>query len=74
MRAFPINTTGQMEPESGMSLRDYFAAHALTAVIRQCAGDAAFGYPEGVSSMEQLFAVKAYACADAMMIAREQSK
>lgn len=53
-----------------MTLRDWFAGQAIGAVIRQCAGDAAFGYPEGVTSMEQLFASKAYAVADAMLTER----
>lgn len=73
--AFPVNTgnsttPGSYTPDPGMSLRDYFAASAIGAVIRQCAGDAAFGYPEGVESMEQLFAQKAFAIADAMLAER----
>ncbi|PZU65213.1 MAG: hypothetical protein DI540_17740 [Sphingobium sp.] len=54
----------------GMTLRDWFAGQAIGAVIRQCAGDAAFGYPEGIESMEQLFAGKAFAIADAMLAER----
>ena len=70
--AFPNtgNSNWGLHPEPGMDLRDYFAASAIGAVIRQCAGDAAFGYPEGVESMEQLFAQKAFAIADAMLAER----
>lgn len=72
--AFPNtgNSTWRLQPQPGMTLRDHFAASAIGAVIRQCAGDAAFGYPEGVESMEQLFAQKAFAIADAML--RERAK
>lgn len=59
--------------QDGMSLRDWFAGQAVGAVVRQCAGDAAFGYPDGVSSMEQLFAAKAYAIADALLAERAKS-
>jgi hypothetical protein len=55
----------------GMSLRDWFAGQAIGAVIRQCAGDCAFGYPEGIESIEQMFAVKSYAIADALLTARK---
>jgi hypothetical protein len=58
------------EGRAGMTLRDWFAGQAIGAVVRQCAGDAAFGYPEGITSMEQLFASKAYAVADAMLAER----
>ncbi|WP_293921088.1 hypothetical protein [Sphingobium sp. UBA5915] len=61
------------EGRPGMTLRDWFAGQAVGAVVRQCAGDAAFGYPDGVSSMEQLFAAKAYAIADAMLAERAKS-
>lgn len=73
--AFPVNTANELTPgaygaEPGMDLRDWFASQAIGAVIRQCAGDAAFGYPDGVESMEQLFAGKAFAIADAMLAER----
>lgn len=73
--AFPVNTANDLNPgaygaEPGMTLRDWFAGQAIGAVIRQCAGDAAFGYPQGVESMEQLFAGKAFAIADAMLAER----
>jgi hypothetical protein len=75
--AFPRVGEGFGNPRydaPGMSLRDWFAGQAIGAVIRQCAGDAAFGYPEGISSMEQLFASKAFAIADAMLTARHPTQ
>lgn len=60
------------EGASGMSLRDWFAGQAITMIIHQCSGDAAFGYPEGIDSMEQMFAVKSYAIADAMLAERSK--
>lgn len=73
--AFPVNAANDLNPgaygaEPGMDLRDWFAGQAIGAVVRQCAGDAAFGYPEGITSMEQLFASKAFAIADAMLAER----
>lgn len=77
--AFPSQPCGPdglptEEMQTGMTLRDWFAGQAIGAVIRQCAGDAAFGYPEGISSMEQLFASKAFAIADAMLSARHPTQ
>lgn len=69
-RAFPSGDFRGCEPGYGMRLRDWFAGQAIGAVVRQCAGDAAFGYPDGVESMEQLFAQKAFAIADAMLAER----
>lgn len=70
----PLGSDGLPEcaAYNGMTLRDYFAGRAIGAVIRQCAGDDAFGYPEGISSMEQLFASRAYAVADAMLSERSK--
>ena len=70
--AFPIG-----EPETlidgtvqngfyGMSLRDWFAAQALPAIIQVCAGDTR-GDGETIA---QLFARKSYGIADAMLEAR----
>jgi len=75
--AFPVNADnsggpGAYEADPGMDLRDWFAGQALPAVIRQCANDAAFGYPEGIDSIEEMFAVKSYALADAMLVARQK--
>ena len=51
--------------QDGMTLRDWFAGQAIPAVIRQCAGDMAFGEREG--TIEEYFARKAYEIADAML-------
>lgn len=64
---FPIQDYHTHMGTFGLSIRDYFAAVALPAVMWQCAGDGAFRWPEGVSSIEQLFAVNAYKVADEMM-------
>lgn len=71
--AFPLSREQDGWHQPGMSLRDWFAGQALGAVIRQCAGDTALGYPDGIESMEQFFAVKAFALADAMLAHREKS-
>lgn len=68
--AFPAPDDGRPSDGYGMTLRDWFAGQAIGSIVRQCAGDAAFGYPEGVESMEQLFAQKAFAIADAMLAER----
>lgn len=54
--------------EVGMSLRDYFAAKALPAVIRQCAKDTR----QFDESHHDYFARTAYELADAMLVARGQ--
>lgn len=78
-RAFPLpdermpDGSGIREGSPGMTLRDWFAGQAIGSVVRQCAGDAAFGYPDGVESMEQLFAQKAFAIADAMLAERAKA-
>jgi hypothetical protein len=51
---------------NGMSLRDYFAAHLMTAVMAR--------YPDGHEYGWQGLAEIAYAAADAMMTARDPSK
>lgn len=57
----------------GMALRDWFAGQALAGVVRQCANDGVLGFPEGVSSIEELFARNSYRIADAMLKARENT-
>lgn len=58
---------------SGMSLRDWLAGQALPAVIRQCAGDlqimASMNW-EG--TIEEYFAHRSYALADAMLAERSK--
>lgn len=66
--AFPLQSIG---PEfaagySGMSLRDYFAAKAMAAMV------ASPDYVEGVWFQEDI-ALQAYTMADAMLAARENT-
>jgi hypothetical protein len=63
--AFPWNAN--LEYHTGMSLRDYFAAKALPAIIRQCSNDTC----KDGESIECMFTRKAYDVADAMLKARE---
>ena len=58
--------------DPGMTLRDWFAGQAIGAVIRQCASDGMLGFPDGVQTIEALFARNAYAIADAMLAERER--
>ena len=73
--AFP-NTyyNGWGEPEKGMTLRDYFAAKAMQAILRgydvvNSFEDEEVSDPEG---MPHLIAKDAYIMAEAMLKAREQ--
>lgn len=52
--------------DDGMSLRDHFAAQAISSVIDSCKGDTIM---DGESRV-QMFARKAYEIADAMLEAR----
>ena len=61
--AFPCNGT------RGMSLRDYFAAKAMQAII---AAGHKYSWDESAISDEDVYSAKhAYQCADAMLVARE---
>ena len=63
--AFPrTGSDGHTQPQSGMTLRDYFAAAALKGMLSDSDG--------GGSGSE--FAQAAYSCADAMLKAREGVK
>ena len=57
MQAFPVNNINQ--PEQGMTLRDYFAAKAMAAMIVE--------HDTYLNVMAEL----SYEAADAMMRARE---
>ena len=62
MPAFPCGcdvTLNQYEPSSGMTLRDYFAAKAITGTL------------PGDKADEKILAQWAYRMADAMMEARK---
>lgn len=78
--AFPAPDAGeehfsQKSAYMGMTLRDYFAAKALPAVIAgSCAGQHHPGSASGKlgGKTEDLIAMDAYAMADAMLNARQQ--
>lgn len=54
-----------MAPCDGMTLRDYFAAQAVSQIIATCANDTTHGM-----SKADYFAGRAYEIADAMLKAR----
>jgi hypothetical protein len=66
--AFPVTPTdrsGQIsDTQMGLSLRDYFAAAALTGILSTCKGEAS----------ATLVASGAYGFADAMLAARERKE
>lgn len=62
--AFPINDEAGWI-SYGLSMRDYFAAAALPAIIQTCANDTPLG-----GTIAQMFARRAYEVADAMLEAR----
>ena len=63
--AFPIVVGDQMT--QGMTLRDYFAAKAMEAIVNRDGDDTAYG-----NDMVKGRAILAYEYADAMLKAREQ--
>lgn len=68
--AFPsTHHNGWGEPEKGMTLRDYFAAKAMQAVLTSPILMAAVGSKGG--SATQHIAKQSYEMADAMLKARE---
>jgi hypothetical protein len=66
--AFPSSFRYDLEDwaDPGMSLRDWFAGQALGAIVETCGGDNLHGL-----TRPQLFALRAYQLADAMLAARE---
>ncbi len=67
------NTQPGFYKHHGMTLRDWFAGQAVTAVIRQCANDLGINNPDKLTP-EQYFAMKAYAVADAMLAERAKGE
>ena len=62
--AFPLHPEHWQEENQGMTLRDYFAAQAMQALLRQ--------YPDHLmNSPASEVASDAYSMADAMLKARE---
>lgn len=76
--AFPNtgNSTWGLRPETGMSLRDWFAGHAAVAIMPLAYHAIAAQHGADVKDDQAMpmIAEKAYAFADAMLAAREQSK
>ena len=79
--AFPFSALSPEGPNvykdnEGMSLRDYFAAKALQAIV-ESTGQTPVGtkvpWSDGNTNHAQWSASAAYAYADAMLAAREQS-
>lgn len=71
--AFPVSLGDQHDQyfaSRGISVRDYFAAHALVGIL---AGEPPVKSNEPCISAREA-AVGAYRCADAMLLARTQSK
>jgi len=68
--AFPVPGLSHDEDFNGMSLRDYFAAKALAAMISNTyrSVDLGVSYPQNNAN----FALASYAVADAMLSARSQ--
>ena len=63
--AFPLHPEHWQEENQGMTLRDYFAAQAMQALLRQ--------YPDHLmNSPASEVASDAYSMADAMMKVREE--
>lgn len=64
--AFPVPAIGDQAqlPDTGMSLRDWFAGQALCGLI---------SYPNGQANCN-ILAVDSYAMADAMIAARKAEK
>jgi hypothetical protein len=75
--AFPVEIGGWGKPSRGMSLRDYFAAKAMNAILLQDeigiqANRPTGHYDAGVSeTCAELWARNAYEIADAMLKARD---
>jgi hypothetical protein len=59
------------KPQEGMTLRDYFAAAALTGIITQIKG---VDLSAGVVPAAEVSAKVSYKMADAMLAAREEAK
>jgi len=65
--AFPFSPSDDstIKPQLGMTLRDYFAAKAMQALIASPRGT-----PDGRDATDQYYAKNAYIMADAMLKAR----
>ena len=73
--AFPKPDCPQSNAQSGMSLRDYFAAKALVGWLSgPCQGDVldCYEHKDGFEEHQRLVAVMCYGYADAMIKVRGQ--
>jgi len=64
--AFPVINSPTLMEQSGMTLRDYFAAKAMQGLIASPRGT-----PDGTNATDKHYAKCAYIMADAMLKARE---
>lgn len=69
--AFPVNTTGNIEPHCGMMMRDYFAAKAFASIL--CARDE-LGRVGFCEMKPEEIARAAYENADAMLAERSRTQ
>ena len=67
MKAFPYNSLSGESWDSGMDLRDYFAAKAMQAIITRCDEKSS-----EFAHVDSWVGSYAYLVADAMMEARKQ--
>lgn len=67
--AFPTLETERFHPTDGMSLRDYFATHAFSAISMAMAS----AMPEPMFPTPELLAELAYQHADAMLVQRAKA-
>lgn len=67
--AFPVAGSEHNYPIEGMTLRDYFAAKAMAAIVRRWDGHSFGGGPDSPQYKE--LAEDAFFIADAMLKARE---
>lgn len=71
--AFPVHPNGTTMQNTGMSLRDYFAAKAMQGIVSTHDSDGEWTGPGDLTS-NKLMAETAYAISDAMIKAREEIK
>ena len=82
--AFPCETIhpcGSREQVDGMTLRDYFAVHAMTAIYQDYVNEqrndderVSIGVAGEPGITSKMIALESYAMADAMLKAREDEK
>lgn len=68
--AFPVADHPSLSVDPGMTLRDYFAAKAMQALIVGCTDKLAVG--PGIPNDNKRISIAAFSMADAMLAAREK--